>query len=54
MLNINSKQDGKASEMTYHANFIDESKREEFVRELSNMTGVEKVHLITAKEDVEY
>lgn len=54
LLNINSKRDGKASEMTYHANFIDDTKKEEFVKELSNMTGVEKVHLITAKEDVEY
>src|SRR3989339_33394 len=54
LLNINSKQDGKASEMTYHASFADESKKEEFVRELSGMSGVEKVHLITSKEDVEY
>lgn len=54
LLNINSKRDGKASEMTYHASFVDEGKKEDFVRELSGMSGVEKVHLITAKEDVEY
>ncbi|OGH59387.1 MAG: hypothetical protein A2725_00990 [Candidatus Magasanikbacteria bacterium RIFCSPHIGHO2_01_FULL_33_34] len=54
LLNINSKRDGKASEMTYHASFVDENKKEDFVRELSGMSGVEKVHLITSKEDVEY
>ena len=54
LLNINSKHDGKASEMTYHIGFVDENKKEEFVKELSNVSGVEKVHLITAKEDVEY
>jgi uncharacterized membrane protein YhiD involved in acid resistance len=54
LLNINSKRDGKASEMTYHASFVDEGNKEDFVRELSGMPGVEKVHLITSKDDVEY
>lgn len=54
LLNINSKQDGKVSEMTYHINFSDEQQRDEFVRELAGMRGVEKVHLITSKDDVEY
>src|SRR3989344_8418874 len=43
LLNINSKRDGKASEMTYHASFVDENKKEDFVRELSGRSGVEKV-----------
>lgn len=54
LLNINSKQDGKASEMTYHITFSDETKSDVFVKDLSGMAGVEKVHLITSKEDVEY
>ena len=54
LLNINSKKDGKASEMTYHVTFVDEKNSNEFVKELSGMTGVEKVHLITSREDVEY
>lgn len=54
LLNINSKHDGQASEMTYHVSFADESRTDEFVKELSGMSGVEKVHLITSKEDVEY
>src|SRR3989338_4642169 len=54
LLNINSKRDGQASEMTYHVSFVDEGKKEEFVKELSGMFGVEKVHLITSKENVEY
>jgi len=54
LLNINSKQDGKASEMTYHVSFTDEKSKEQFVKELSGLAGVTKVHLITSKEDVEY
>jgi uncharacterized membrane protein YhiD involved in acid resistance len=54
LLNINSKQDGTASEMTYNVNFVDQTQSNKFVRELSSMTGVEKVHLITSKDDVEY
>jgi uncharacterized membrane protein YhiD involved in acid resistance len=54
LLNINSKQDGKASEMTYHVSFVDEKNKEQFVKELSGVMGVTRVHLITSREDVEY
>jgi uncharacterized membrane protein YhiD involved in acid resistance len=54
LLNINSKQDGKASEITYQVNFLDEKRRDDFVRELAGFRGIEKVHLITSKDDVEY
>lgn len=54
LLNINSKQDGKASEMTYQVSFIDELKASDFVKELSGLQGVQRVHLITSQDDVEY
>lgn len=54
LLNMNSKQDGRATEMTYQVSLVDEHKGNELVTELSLMTGVERVHLITLKEDVEY
>ena len=54
LLNINSKEDGQASEMTYHVNFIDDHQGKNFVADISAIPGVERVHLITATEDVEY
>lgn len=54
LLNLNSKQDGRATEMTYQVSLADEGRGNELVTELSRLTGVERVHLITLKEDVEY
>ena len=54
LLNINAKREGKASEMTYHITFYDDTQAQAFMRVLSEVHGVEDVHLITSKEDVEY
>lgn len=54
LLNINSRQDGHASEMIYHVNFHDDSKLDNFIQELQSVSGVERVSVITSKDDVEY
>lgn len=54
LLNINSVDGGKASELTYHVNFSDAKRQADFVRDLSGLAGVERVHLITSRDDVEY
>lgn len=54
LLNIHSKNNGQMSEMVYQINFVDNTKQNEFVRDLSTVVGIERVHLITSSNDIEY
>lgn len=54
LLNITSKREGGASELTYHITFFDDTQAQLFVKDLGSVSGVTGVHLITSKEDVEY
>ncbi|MDP7367703.1 MAG: DUF4956 domain-containing protein [Candidatus Pacebacteria bacterium] len=54
LLNITSKSGGHSSEMVYSVRFIDEAKSSELVREISKIEGVDNVHIISSKSDIEY
>lgn len=54
LLNINSKENGHSAEMVYSINFIDEEKSNDLIRELANISGVDNVHIISSKADIEY
>jgi len=54
LLNINSKNSGHSAEMIYSVNFIDADKSNDLVQELSAISGVGDVHVISSKADIEY
>lgn len=54
LLNIASKDDGHLSEMVYSVRFIDDAKSIDLVNELSALSGVLNVHVISSKSDIEY
>jgi|TARA_Y100000310_G_scaffold214702_1_gene215633 uncharacterized membrane protein YhiD involved in acid resistance len=54
LLNINAKSDGHSSEMVYSIRFVDETKSRDLVEELSRISGVERVHVVSSKSDIEY
>lgn len=54
LLNINSKQDGKMSEMTYNITFKDTNQVHDLIRDLSAMAGVGNVDVVSSKSDIEY
>lgn len=54
LLNITSRKDGSASEYAYQVSLLDENKSSDLVAELSALNGIQEVHLITSREDVEY
>lgn len=51
---MSARDKGKVFEFSYNIEFFDESKQNLLVQELSKIEGVEKVHLLTASEDVEF
>ncbi len=54
LLNVASREHGAKLEYTYSVKFGNEKEIPEFVRECSAIQGLERVNLITAKEDIEY
>lgn len=54
LLNINSKNNGRSSEMVYSIRFFDEAESNNLIKELANINGVEDVHIISSKADIEY
>lgn len=53
LLNINSVN-GTASELTYHVRLLSGKAQADFVKDLSQVAGVERVQLVTSRDDVEY
>ncbi|OHA08580.1 MAG: hypothetical protein A3B37_01785 [Candidatus Sungbacteria bacterium RIFCSPLOWO2_01_FULL_59_16] len=54
LLNVASRDDGRKLEYTYSVKFGNEKEIPEFMRNCGAVAGIERVSLITAKEDIEY
>ena len=54
LLNVASRDDGRKLEYTYSVKFGNEKEISEFIRNCGAVAGIERVSLITAKEDIEY
>jgi len=54
LLNINAKDNNHRSEMVYSVTFIDESQINSLIQELMAIDGVNDVHIISSKSDIEY
>lgn len=54
LLNVASREQGQKLEYTYSVKFGNEREISDFIREYGAIPGVERVNLITAKEDIEY
>lgn len=54
ILNVASREHGAKLEYTYSVRFGNEREIPDFIRECTVAPGVERVNLITAKEDIEY
>ncbi|MBI3020240.1 MAG: DUF4956 domain-containing protein [Parcubacteria group bacterium] len=54
LVNMSAKGDSPFTEMVYSVRLVSELKSGEFLKALSETSGVEEAHLISAKSDVEY
>lgn len=54
LLNINSRESGKIMDLTFNLRFLAGVNPSEMIGELSALSGLEKVNLIMAKNDIEY
>ena len=54
LVNMSAKGDSPLTEMVYSVRLQSELKSGEFLRAMQETSGVEEVHLISAKSDVEY
>jgi len=54
LLNINTHQEGKIMDLTFNLRFLSGSRTDKFIEELSALAGLENIHLIMAKNDIEY
>jgi len=54
LLNINTHQEGKIMDLTFNLRFLSGLRTDKFVEELSALAGLENIHLIMAKSDIEY
>ncbi|MBI4489160.1 MAG: DUF4956 domain-containing protein [Deltaproteobacteria bacterium] len=54
LLHMNAYDEGRMLEYSYNVRFVDESQSNLLMRDLSALSGVSRVQLITAKNDVEY
>lgn len=54
LVNMSAQKDSPLTEMVYSVRLVSEVGSGEFVKELSETNGVEDVHLISSKSDVEY
>lgn len=54
LLNINTRQEGKIMEITFNLCFLVGADLNRFIEELNTISGLERVNLIMAKNDIEY
>lgn len=54
LLNINTRQEGKIMDLTFNLRILSGVDLNKFIEELSAVSGLEKVNLIMAKNDIEY
>jgi hypothetical protein len=54
LLNVASREQGRKLEYTYSVKFGNEKEIPQFMQDANAVSGLERVNLITAKEDIEY
>jgi len=54
LLNVISQKEGKVMDLTFNLNLLANADLNRFARELSVISGIKKVSLIMAKNDIEY
>src|SRR3989338_84007 len=54
LVNMSTKGDSPLTEMVYSVRLVSELRSGDFLKALSETSGVEEVHLISAKSDIEY
>lgn len=54
LLRVGSGREGKKMEMSFHIQLARGRDLEQFLGELRGVTGIEEVHMMTAKGDIEY
>ncbi|MFH0874132.1 MAG: DUF4956 domain-containing protein [Candidatus Komeilibacteria bacterium] len=54
LLNINTVDHGRILELSFNVRFLSENQSDAFLAELSRVTGISEVSLISAKNDIEY
>lgn len=54
LLNVSSRENGRAMDYSFNIKFIKASELDEFVKKLDQIDGVSDVDIVSAKNDIEY
>lgn len=54
LLHIDAKEGGRIMKLIINIRFSDDSKSQDFLKELNSLSGISQVSLINAKNDIEY
>lgn len=54
LLTMNAHENGKVLEYSYNVHFINESEKDNFLKELSSQKGISNVYLLRATSDIDY